>query len=162
MKDKICTWNKTDFGNIFENKKRLVLELTTIQQKGMEFGWDLDLKEEKKDLEAQLEVRERQEEVFWKQKSCVKWLWEGGRNTKFFHNATVSNHLGSKIHNLKFPNRTQVGTRAEVEEVLVNHFKEIMTEDNNERGQDIDRITSLIPRTVAREDNENLSKPITL
>ena len=70
--------------------------------------------------------------------------------------------MGSKIHNLKFPNRTQVGTRAEVEEVLVNHFKEIMTEDNNERGQDIDRITFLIPITIEREDNENLTKPITL
>ena len=55
-----------------------------------------------------------------------------------------------------------MGTRAEVEEVLVNHFKDIMIEDNNGRGQDIDRITSLIPRTVEREDNENLINPITL
>ena len=55
-----------------------------------------------------------------------------------------------------------MGTRVEVEEVLVKHFKEIMIDDNNGRGQDIERITSLIPRTVAREDNENLIKPITL
>ena len=59
LKAKIRTWNKTDFGNIFEEKKRLVLELTAIQQKGMEFGWDLYLKEKEKDLESQQEVRER-------------------------------------------------------------------------------------------------------
>ena len=92
----------------------------------------------------------------------MKWLREGDKNTEFFHNATVSNRLGSNIYNLKLPNRTWVGTRDEVEEGLVNHFKAIMTEDNNERGQDIYRITSLIPRTVAREDNENLTKPIAL
>ena len=55
-----------------------------------------------------------------------------------------------------------MGTTIEVEEGPVNHFEEIMTEDNSERGQDIDRITSLIPRTVAREDNENLTKTIIL
>ena len=59
---------------------------------------------------------------------------EGDKNTKFFHSATVSNWLGSKIYNLKKSRGTQVGTRDEVEEELVNHFKEIMTEDNNERG----------------------------
>ena len=162
LKAKIRTWNKNDFGNIFEDKKRLILELTATQKRGMEVGWDLDLKEKVKDLEAQLEARERQEEVFWKQKSHVKGLREGDKNTKFFHSATVSNRLASNIYNLKLPNGAHVGTKAEVEEALVNHFKEIMTEDNNARGQDIDRITSLIPRNVAREDNENLTKPITL
>ena len=55
-----------------------------------------------------------------------------------------------------------MGTREEVEEELVNHFMEIMIEDNNERDQDIDRITSLIPRAVSREDNENITKPISM
>ena len=64
LKAKICTWNKNDFGNIFEDKKRIILELTATQQRGMEIGWDPDLKEKEKDLEAQLEARERQEEVF--------------------------------------------------------------------------------------------------
>ena len=59
LKAKICTWNKEDFGNIFEDKKRIVQEMTTIQQKGMESGWDLELKEKEKDICAQLEARER-------------------------------------------------------------------------------------------------------
>ena len=62
LKAKIHTLNKNEFGNIFEGKKRIVLELTATQQKGMEVGWDPDLKEKEKDLEAQLEARERQEE----------------------------------------------------------------------------------------------------
>ena len=53
-------------------------------------------------------------------------------------------------------------TREEFGEELVNHFKEIMTEDNGARDQDIAWITALISRTVSGEDNENLSKPITI
>ena len=53
-------------------------------------------------------------------------------------------------------------TREEVGEELTNQFKEIMTEDNDTRGQDIAWITTLIPITVSREDNENLSNPITM
>ena len=53
-------------------------------------------------------------------------------------------------------------TREEVREELTNHFKEIMTEDYGNREHDISRITALIPRSVSREDNENLSKPITM
>ena len=74
----------------------------------------------------------------------------------------VNNRLGSNIFNLKLPNGTQVRTRIEVEEGIVNHFKEIMTKDNSERGQDIDRIISLIPSIVTRDDNENLTKLISL
>ena len=64
LKAKIHTWKKNEFGNIYEDKKRIILELTTTQQRGMEVGWDPDLKEKEKDLEAQLEARERQKEVF--------------------------------------------------------------------------------------------------
>ena len=40
LKAKIRSWNKNDFGNIFEDKKRIILELTATQQRGMEVGWD--------------------------------------------------------------------------------------------------------------------------
>ena len=42
-----------------------------------------------KDLMSQIEARERQEEIFWQQKARVKWMQEGERNTKFFHNSVI-------------------------------------------------------------------------
>ena len=60
LKAKICTWNKDDFGNIFEDKKRLIKDIELIQQNGMETGWDMEMKEKEKDLLSQLDAWERQ------------------------------------------------------------------------------------------------------
>ena len=65
LKAKICTWNKEEFGNIFEDKKRLLSEIKIINKKGMEEGWDDNMKLKEKDLLGQLEARDRQEGVFW-------------------------------------------------------------------------------------------------
>ena len=74
LKAKIRTWNKEEFGNIFEDKKRLINDLELLSQKGMEEGWDEDMQQKEKALWGQLEARERQEGIYWKQKSKVKWL----------------------------------------------------------------------------------------
>ena len=52
-------WNREEFGNIFEDKKKLLLELDLINRKGMEGGWDEDMKIKEKDLMGQLEAREK-------------------------------------------------------------------------------------------------------
>ena len=65
FKAKIHTWNREEFGNIFEDKKRLLSEIDIINKKGMEEGWDDHMKLKEKDLLGHLEARDRQERVFW-------------------------------------------------------------------------------------------------
>ena len=64
LKAKIHTWNKEDFGNIFEDKKRLMNEIDLIHQKGMETRWHMEMKEKEKDLLNQLDASEKQEEIY--------------------------------------------------------------------------------------------------
>ena len=109
---------------------------------------------------GQPEAREKQEALFWQQKARVKWMQEGERNTKFFHNSVVQNRNSSRIQILKTRDGNRVETRREIEAELTQHFSEILREDGGDRGQDIEQITSLIPRLVTGENNEMLIKPI--
>ena len=100
----------------------------------MDEGWDEDMKEKQRSLWGQLEARERQEGIYWKHKSKVKWMQDGERNTKLFHNSVLQNRNSSKIHKLKRGDGSQVETRREIEEELTQHFVGILNEDEGERG----------------------------
>ena len=74
-----------------------MLELDLINRKGMEIGWNEEMKKIEKELMGQLEARENQESLYWKQKARVKWMKEGERSTKFFHNSVIQNRNNTRI-----------------------------------------------------------------
>ena len=162
LKARICTWNREDFGNIFQEKKKLIEDIKLIHRRGMEEGWDDELREQEKDLMNHLEARERHEEIFWKKKSRNQWLQEGEKNTKFFHNSVIHNRHRSMIYKLRKTDGIQAKSRREIEDELIHRFEEIMMEDRGDRGQEIRRITRLILGLVTNEQNEMLVRPISM
>ena len=50
LKAKIRTWNGEEIGNIFEDKKQLMMELDLINRKGMETRWNEEMKKIEKEL----------------------------------------------------------------------------------------------------------------
>ena len=59
LKARIHTWNKEDFGSIFQDKKKLLEDIKSTHKKGMEEGWDEELREQEKDLLNYIEAQER-------------------------------------------------------------------------------------------------------
>ena len=59
---------------MFRDKKCLMEQLEEIQSEGMNNGYDEELKQKEKSTLEQLNARKRQEEIYWKQKSCNQWL----------------------------------------------------------------------------------------
>jgi len=162
LKAKIREWNRDHFGNIFQDKEQVKKDLEDLYRQGMALGWDDELRIQERNLLEQLEGRERQEEIYWRQKSRNLWLQEGEKNTKFFHNSVIQNRHRTKILKIKDREGRLVESRGEVEEVLVDHFSNVLKEEGTDRSNDIDQITRLIPRVVTREHNALLLKAISL
>lgn len=84
----------------------------------------------------------------------------GGKNSKFFHKAMLSHLQHNKIFSLKDSQGNRVTQQTEVEQLLVNHFKGILTKPNVNRSEEIDKVCHHIPKKVSRDQNLALLKVI--
>ena len=133
-----------------------------IQQEIINVSRSDDLAKEEGILIGQMEERWKQEEILWRQKSKVDWLRQGERNTKFFHQEMIQRRQRNRIFSIKDEARTRVTQHEEIEQVLVKHFKELLTEPNVDRGEAIERICKEIWSRFTREKNQALMRAATL
>ena len=85
---KATNWNKSQFGNLFHRKKRILARLKEIQdclsRRPNSFLIDLEGK-----LSLEYAEVAKLEEEFWAMKACILWLVEGDRNTSFYYTSTL-------------------------------------------------------------------------
>ena len=110
----------------------------------------------------QLEEWRTQEELLWKQKYRIHWLYEGERNTSFFHKAMIQRQQHNRIFSLKTVEGNRLVEHEDMENELVTHFSEILLEPNKHRLDYIARVFALIPKLVTRDQNLALLREITL
>ena len=72
----------------------------------------------------------------------------------------IQNRHRSNIHKLRKTHGGHEETRGDIEEELVQHFRNVMTEDQDDRQQGIEKITQHILRVVTEEHNEILPNNI--
>eukprot|EP00253_Pinus_taeda_P010493 PITA_10493 len=162
LKGKIKRWNKEEFGNILEDKQKLEEEMADIQQKIILEGRTEESINKEGVILGRLEERRKQEEILWRQKSRIKWLREGERNTKFFHHAMIKHRQGNRILSIKNKNGERVVEQNEIEQVLMDHHKGILAEPQVDRTRAIQEICSAIPSLVTEDQNKALMRVVTL
>ncbi|XP_073154233.1 uncharacterized protein [Henckelia pumila] len=96
LKGHLKWWNRDVFGNVFdriaEAEKSVRLAEAACEANPSEHCWNL-LSRCNEDL-ARITAMEAD---FWKQKAAFKWLEDGERNTKLFHNMVKKKHVANKI-----------------------------------------------------------------
>eukprot|EP00253_Pinus_taeda_P012127 PITA_12127 len=162
LKVEIKRWNTNTFGHILKEKEQIIEGIKQTQQKIILEGRSEELAQKEQDMENKLLAREKQEEVLWRQKSRIRWLKEGEKNTKFFHKSTVQRRMRNHISQIINDQGEKVETQKEIEHEFIQHFKEMSKEPNINRTTAIEEITQHIPRLITEEQNTLLLKPISL
>lgn len=89
-------WNANVFGNIFKRKRRLLSRLVGINTVLLQFSNDR-LEKLREDLWGEYTSILQQEEAYWYHQAKSKWVQLGDKNTRFFHQATISRRRKNRI-----------------------------------------------------------------
>eukprot|EP00253_Pinus_taeda_P003053 PITA_03053 len=135
-------------------------ELSALQQKITTEGHTEETLEQERSIHSKLEERRKQEEIYWKQKSRIRWLREGERNTKFFHRTTVQRRMHNSIPFIQTQGGAKIESHEEIENEFLKHFAQVHTEPEGDRRPTIARITNNVPKIITEEHNELLLRPI--
>eukprot|EP00253_Pinus_taeda_P010687 PITA_10687 len=155
-------WNQMTFGNIFQAQRALAQEMMEIQQTIITEGRTETLIEKEKNLQKQLDERRKQEEILWRQKSRVKWLKEGKRNTKLFHRTTIQRRIHNNISQIQNQQGERMEQHEDIERKILQHFKSVHQEPQINRQPTIEKILQHIPKIITEEHNQLLLRLVTL
>lgn len=125
-------------------------------------GRSEELAQKEQSIENKILERDLQEEILGRQKSRVRWLKEGEKNTKFFHKTTMQRRMINQISYVNNEQGTKIETHEGIEQEFLNYFKKMNQEPIINRTKDIDKIIRHIRRLITEDHNTLLLKPISL
>ncbi|KAL4302897.1 hypothetical protein GQ457_10G006760 [Hibiscus cannabinus] len=125
-------WNKEVFGHLGNRKRRLRARLRGIDRALMTKHSDY-LSELAVVLRLELEVVMTQEESFWRQKACSRWVLQGDRNTKFFHTSVMTRRQVNRISALQKDDGSWCTEDAELKELALKLYGELFSSSNAPR-----------------------------
>lgn len=92
------------------------------------------------------------EEQFWKQKSRIKWLAEGDKNSRYFHPVVKERQVQSVIHRIKNSQGQWISSEKEIGDEATHFFSDLFTAKNF----DFDTSLDVIPCLINDADNLKL------
>lgn len=113
-------------------------------------------------LWTEIETHRQQEETLWWQKSRIRWLKEGEKNTNFFHKSIIQRRMHNNIAFINNKQGEKLEKHEEIEKEFQAYFQEILRERTESRDQAIQKITQLIPKIITEDHNNQLLQPISM
>ncbi|RYR65333.1 hypothetical protein Ahy_A03g011263 [Arachis hypogaea] len=148
-KEELKKWSKSTFKRADKEINRLKEEMKKLQ--------DSNFTEEKQNqvhvLKEKITALWKQEEKFWGQRSRLKWLKWGDKNTSFFHATTIQRRERNRIERLKNEAGYWLEEREEIMRHIEEHFEALFTSTTRQR---YDNTLSKIPVRVTEEMNRDL------
>lgn len=130
FKSKVTWWKKHIYGNLDRKIDALNHNLEQLTNSldlnyNIETHWKLD----KIRIEHQKLLK--QKEIYWKQRSRIKWLKEGDSNTKFFHAFATNRKRRNLIQSLKTTDHTWIYKPNDINNFLTSWFRNFYCSSGN-------------------------------
>lgn len=155
-------WNFSKVGNIFDNLHRAEEDLKSKELAYQLSGQDADLLALNR-CQALYFRALADEEMFWKQKSKLKWLSEGDHNSKFFHAAVQERHARMTVSRIKDVSGTWIEDPVAIQSHALAFFQNLLTEDTLLPDEEATaELLQYVPSLVTVEDNHLLLRPVEL
>lgn len=108
-------------------------------------------------IKQQIDCLWKQEEAYWGQRSRLKWMHCGDRNSKFFHATTVHRRGKNRILRFKKADGSWVEGQQNLFEEIFEHYREVYQASPQ---QNSDFCLSHVPYLISEEMNISLMKPV--
>lgn len=154
LKGKLRSWNKETFGNIHLIVKEAETRLHDIQIQLQTSGYNEANILLEKQAQKNLEIALNKEEIFWQEKSKVKWHLKGDRNAAYFHRVTKIKNTAKIITSIKDGDIT-LTDQSLIANHAVNYFKSLFC--TNIVLQDHLLVEEVIPHIVTDNTNHILT-----
>lgn len=111
--------------------------------------------EEERALTSRLGALWKREEIYWKQRSRVKWLHYGDMNYKFFHQTTLCTRRRNEILRLKGINGLSIEGEGAIIQDLHEFYANLFLEEGRDTNSDRVReeVRNCVPTTIYVKDN---------
>ncbi|XP_025693017.1 uncharacterized protein [Arachis hypogaea] len=153
-KRELLEWSSRSFRRADKEIERKKLELHQIQESHM------NEEEQRRERELKKQISElwKQEEKYWGQRSRLKWLKWGDKNTAFFHATTIQRRIRNRIEKLRDETGQWTQGEANIMRLVERHFTKLFTSEGN---RNLEECVTEIPKRVTTKMNEELMAIIT-
>ncbi|XP_057790850.1 uncharacterized protein LOC131007957 [Salvia miltiorrhiza] len=154
LRKELKIWNKSTFGNFNTSLEELYNKLSSLQTHIDNAGYSEELFDQEVELEASISVMLSRKDDLLRQKSRIRWLQDGDRNTQFYHNMVRMKRASHTIKHLEI-NDVLVDNNNTLVSHVENFYKSLFAADSN-LGGDLSWISNYITSSLTVDQNSAL------
>lgn len=130
FKDAATVWAKENFGNIFNQKKRILSRLHGIQN-SHHFPHSIFLQNLEHQLINDFNRILKIKEDYWKLKSHINWLNEGDANTKYFYTSTLIRRRRNHIISLTLDDNSKIHEQSAILQYVQSYYSTLFSSNHS-------------------------------
>jgi hypothetical protein len=141
----LLNWSRHKYGKVEDNIKRKSVQLAALQQNESP-ALATPIKTLQREIEELLEF----EDLKWKQRAKQHWLWNGDRNTTFFHSWVQHRRKINRIWSIADEQGRIWRKDRDIGRVLLSYYEELFT---SQSARFVEDCTNLVDTRVTNDMN---------